>query len=67
MVEINREHWFKDAIDCEKAGSVHTCQVLIRNIIGIDIDEEDQLETWIEDAQSCQTENAYECARAIYT
>jgi pre-mRNA-processing factor 6 len=67
MVEINREHWLKDAIDCEKAGSVHTCQALIQNIIGIGIDEEDQADTWIEDAQSCQHENAYECARAIYT
>ena len=67
MVEINREHWMKDAVDCEKAGSIHTCQSLIRNVIGIGIEEEDQLETWIEDAQSCQNEGAYECARAIYT
>ncbi len=67
MVEINRDHWLKDAIECEKAGSVHTCQALIRNVIGDGIDEEDQLETWIEDAQSCQNEGAYECARAIYT
>ncbi|CAF0850805.1 unnamed protein product [Adineta steineri] len=67
MVEINRDHWMKDAVDCEKAGSVHTCQALIRNVIGIGIEDEDQLETWIEDAQSCRTEGAYECARAIYT
>lgn len=33
-VEINREHWFKEAIEAEKAGSVHTCQALIRAIIG---------------------------------
>jgi pre-mRNA-processing factor 6 len=67
MVEINREQWLKDAVECEKAGSVHTCQALIRNVIGDGIDEEDQLDTWIEDAQSCQHEGAYECARAIYT
>jgi len=67
MVEINRDQWLKDAIECEKAGSVHTCQALIRNVIGDGIDEEDQLDTWIEDAQSCQHEGAYECARAIYT
>lgn len=67
MVEINREHWLKDAIECEKAGSIHTCQALIRNVIGIDVDDEDQLDTWIEDAQSMQNEHAYECARAIYT
>lgn len=26
-VEIHREHWFKDAMEAEKAGAVHTCQV----------------------------------------
>lgn len=67
MVEINRDLWLKDAIECEKAGSVHTCQALIRNVIAEGIDEEDQLDTWIEDAQSMQTEGAYECARAVYT
>lgn len=67
MVEINREHWMKDAIDAEKAGSVHTCQVLVRNIIAIGIDEEDQADTWMEDAQSCERDGAHECARAIYT
>ena len=67
LVEINREQWMKDAIECEKAGSVHTCQAVIRNIIGDGIEEEDQLDTWLEDAQSCETEGAYECARTIYT
>ncbi|CAF0838637.1 unnamed protein product [Adineta ricciae] len=66
MVEINREHWIKDAVECEKAGSVHTAQALIRNVIGINVEEEDQLATWMEDAQSCQNEGAYECARVIY-
>ena len=66
MVEINREHWIKDAIECEKAGSIHTAQALIRNVIGINVEEEDQLATWVEDAQSCQSEGAYECARVIY-
>ena len=67
MVEINREHWMKDAIDAEKSGSVHTCQVLVHSIIGIGIDEEDQADTWMEDAQSCEHDGANECARAIYT
>lgn len=26
-VEINREHWFKEAMEAEKSGAVHTCQV----------------------------------------
>lgn len=28
-VEINREHWIKDAEDCEKAGSEVTCQAIM--------------------------------------
>lgn len=28
-VEINREHWFKEAMEAEKSGAVHTCQVRI--------------------------------------
>jgi len=29
MVEINKELWLKDAEDCEKAGSLHTCQAIV--------------------------------------
>ena len=29
MVEINKEQWLKDAEDCEKAGSINTCQAIV--------------------------------------
>ena len=29
MVEINRELWLKDAEDCERAGSLATCQSIV--------------------------------------
>lgn len=51
-VEINREHWFKEAVEAEKSGSVHCCQVLIRAIIGQGVDEEDRKHTWMEDAEA---------------
>lgn len=51
-VEINREHWFKEAMEAEKAGSVHTCQVVIRAIIGQGVEEEDRKHTWLEDAET---------------
>ncbi|XP_053382294.1 pre-mRNA-processing factor 6-like [Mercenaria mercenaria] len=66
MVEINKEQWLKDAEDCEKAGSIHTCQAIIRSVIGIGVEEEDKKHTWMEDAESCASHGAYECARAIY-
>ncbi|XP_013148071.1 PREDICTED: pre-mRNA-processing factor 6 [Papilio polytes] len=65
-VEINREHWFKEAMEAEKSGAVHTCQAIIRAIIGHGIDPEDQKHTWMEDAEACAHSGAYECARAIY-
>ncbi|CAG2064087.1 unnamed protein product, partial [Timema podura] len=32
-VEINREHWFKEAIEAEKSGSVHCCQQAIYELM----------------------------------
>ncbi len=65
-VEINRDQWLTDAIECDKTQNVRTCQALVRNVIGIGIDEEDHVEQWTEDAENCATQEAYECARAIY-
>jgi pre-mRNA-processing factor 6 len=65
-VEINRDQWLTDAMDADKTGNVRTCQALVRNVIGIGVDEEDQAEQWTEDAENCAKQGAYECARAIY-
>ncbi|KAI8439587.1 hypothetical protein MSG28_013314 [Choristoneura fumiferana] len=65
-VEINRELWFKEAMEAEKSGAVHTCQAIIRSVIGQGIEQEDQKHTWMEDADACANEGAYECARAVY-
>lgn len=51
-VEINREHWFKEAMEAEKAGAVHCCQVIIKSIIGSGVEEEDRKHTWMEDAET---------------
>ncbi len=42
----------QDAEECDKAGSVVTCQSVIRAVIGIGIEEEDCKHTWMEDADS---------------
>lgn len=65
-VEINKEFWMKDAMDSEKGGSIMTCQAIIKAVIGVGVDEEDRKETWLEDAESCINQQAYECARAIF-
>lgn len=56
----------QDAEECDRAGSVATCQAVMRAVIGIGIEEEDRKHTWMEDADSCVAHNALECARAIY-
>lgn len=42
----------QDAEECDKAGSVATCQAVIRAVIGIGIEEEDRKHTWMEDSES---------------
>lgn len=43
---------FQDAEECDRAGSVATCQAVMRAVIGIGIEEEDRKHTWMEDADS---------------
>ncbi|XP_036139924.1 pre-mRNA-processing factor 6 isoform X2 [Monomorium pharaonis] len=65
-IEINREHWFKEAMEAEKAGAVHCCQVIVKAIIGFGIKEEDRKHIWMEDAETCAQQGSLECARAVY-
>lgn len=51
-VEINREHWFKEAIESEKGEHVHCCRAIIKAIIGYGVEPEDQKHTWMEDAEN---------------
>ena len=66
-VEINKDFWMKDAMDSEKGGSILTCQAIIKAVIGVGVDEEDRRDTWMEDAESCINQKAFECARAIFS
>lgn len=50
-VEINREHWFKEAIESEKSGHIHCCRAIVKAIISYGVEPEDQKHTWMEDAE----------------
>lgn len=65
-VEINRDHWIKDAEDAERANSISTCRAIISHVIGINVDEEDKKHTWMEDAEASAVHGAIESARGIY-
>uniref|UniRef100_A0A0C9S9J4 TSA: Wollemia nobilis Ref_Wollemi_Transcript_239_3443 transcribed RNA sequence n=1 Tax=Wollemia nobilis TaxID=56998 RepID=A0A0C9S9J4_9CONI len=65
-VVIDREAWMKEAEAAERAGSVVTCQAIIRNTIAIGVEEEDRKRTWVADAEECKKRGSIETARAIY-
>nr|SVE90348.1 EOG090X017X [Daphnia sinensis] len=65
-VEINREHWLKEAVDAEKAGAVLTCQAIIKFVIGHGVEDEDRKHSWLEDADNFTSQGAFECSRAVY-
>ncbi|RZC75172.1 hypothetical protein C5167_050644 [Papaver somniferum] len=64
-LDIDRDVWMKEAEAAERAGSVLTCQAIIRNTIGVGV-EEDRKRTWVADAEECKKRGSIETARAIY-
>ncbi|CAG7718069.1 unnamed protein product [Allacma fusca] len=66
-VELTRDQWLEDAIECDKAGSYLTCRALVKHMIGHGLEDEERKETWMEDAENCAVKGAIECARAIYS
>ncbi|RCV17769.1 hypothetical protein SETIT_3G246400v2 [Setaria italica] len=65
-MDIDREAWLKEAEAAERAGSVLTCQAIVKNTIGIGVDDEDRKRTWVADAEECKKHGSIETARAIY-
>lgn len=63
---IDREAWMKEAEAAERAGSVATCQAIIKCTIGIGVEKEDRKRTWVADAEECKKRGSIETARAIY-
>lgn len=61
-----RDLWLNDAGTCDKSGHVQTCQAIVREVIGVGVEDEDRLETWLEDAESFVKNEAYNAARAVY-
>ncbi|KAF7062197.1 hypothetical protein CFC21_068825 [Triticum aestivum] len=65
-LDIDREAWLKEAEAAERAGSVLTCQAIVKNTIGFGVDDEDRKRTWVADAEECTKRGSIETARAIY-
>jgi len=66
QVNIDREAWLKEAEKAERAGSIATCQALVRLALPIGFEEDDRKTQWMEDAESFEARQCYESARAVY-
>jgi len=63
----SREDWIKEAEKCEDEGAVETCQAIIRETLGWQLEEDDgRKKIWTDDAESSIARGRYETARAIY-
>ena len=65
-VLISRDHWIKEAEECERAQSPVTCRAIVRATIGLGVEDEDRKSTWIEDADACLARDSIVTARAVY-
>ena len=63
---LTREQWMAEAENCEQADSKITCQAIIRATIGLDVEEDDREDVWMDDAEACLKRGSVETARAIF-
>jgi pre-mRNA-processing factor 6 len=66
QVIMTREQWIKEAERCETEGSPITAQAILKATLHLDVEEEDRMDTWLDDAESAAKRNFIECARGIY-
>ncbi|KAJ7873267.1 PRP1 splicing factor, N-terminal-domain-containing protein [Mycena olivaceomarginata] len=65
QVLLTREQWLKEAERCETEGSPRTCEAIVKATVGMEIEEEDRLDTWVGDAESAEARGMVGTARAI--
>lgn len=64
---LKREEWIAEAEKAETEGAVVTCQAIIENTLGWDLDEDDdRKDIWMDDAKESENRGRYHTARAIY-
>ncbi len=69
QVITDRDAWIAEAEECEHTGAVATAKAIVRNTIAIGVEAEDQITTWMDDAEVCLSHAppGIETARAILT
>lgn len=66
QVVLSREQWIQEAERCEKEGSPITAQAILKATLHLEVEEEDRMATWLDDAELAEKHGCYECARGIY-
>ncbi|KAF7978663.1 hypothetical protein HWV62_45188 [Athelia sp. TMB] len=64
-VLLTREQWLKEAERCESEGSPLTCEAIVKATVAMEIEEEDQLDTWVGDAEGAEGRGMVGTARAV--
>ncbi|TDL17207.1 hypothetical protein BD410DRAFT_730230 [Rickenella mellea] len=65
QVMLTREQWLKEAERCESEGSPRVCEAIIKATLGMEVEEEDRLDTWVGDAKSAEEAGKVGTARGI--
>lgn len=65
QVLLTREQWLKEAERCESESSPRTCEAIIKATLGMEVEEEDRLDTWVGDAEAAEERGNVGTARAI--
>lgn len=66
QVLLTRDQWLKEAERCEAEGSPRTSEAIIKATVGMDVEEEDKLDTWIGDAEAAEERGMITTARAVF-
>jgi pre-mRNA-processing factor 6 len=65
QVLLTREQWLKEAERCEAEGSPRTCEAIVKATVGMEVEEEDRLDTWVGDVESAEQRGRVGTARAV--
>lgn len=62
---LSREKWLSLAEEAERQGSTGTCSAIVKATVGLEVEEEDRRNVWVEDAETALRDGFVETARSI--
>lgn len=65
-VELSREIWLAEVEKAELQGSLLTSGAIIKAALHLDVEEEDRMDVWLDDAVSMEAKGLISAARGVY-